>query len=121
MEYTASDYWLAADRLAHTTGDFEVDPTASVEIQRGDGALVRGWIFVANADCQRAGQDDCARCGRGSDPLVPGTDLCGPCADEVGDPTDGHVCYDHAVYVETGGAIGHGWECGLCGSFLQAG
>jgi hypothetical protein len=32
-----------------------------------------------------------------------------------------HKCDDHATYVETDGALGHGWECGLCGRFLQAG
>lgn len=32
-----------------------------------------------------------------------------------------HDCWDHAVYVLTDGPIGHGWECGTCGNFLQAG
>ena len=32
-----------------------------------------------------------------------------------------HKCDDFATYVETDGALGHGWDCGLCGRFLQAG
>lgn len=32
-----------------------------------------------------------------------------------------HKCDDHAVPYESDGALGHGWECGLCGRFLQAG
>ena len=34
---------------------------------------------------------------------------------------DAHDCMEHAVYVTTDGPIGHGWECGKCGKFLQAG
>ena len=32
-----------------------------------------------------------------------------------------HMCMEHAVPISTDGPIGHGWECSLCGSFLQAG
>ena len=33
-----------------------------------------------------------------------------------------HKCMEHAVpYYERDGALGHGWECGICGCFLQAG
>jgi hypothetical protein len=32
-----------------------------------------------------------------------------------------HKCDEFASYVLTDGALGHGWECGLCGRFLQAG
>lgn len=33
-----------------------------------------------------------------------------------------HDCNEHAVpYTNSGGALGHGWECGRCGAFLQAG
>lgn len=33
----------------------------------------------------------------------------------------GHNCFDNAVPYESDGALGHGWECGICGEFLQAG
>lgn len=32
-----------------------------------------------------------------------------------------HDCDAHAVPYVSDGALGHGWECGRCGSFLQAG
>lgn len=32
-----------------------------------------------------------------------------------------HNCMAHATLYQSDGALGHGWECGLCGSFLQAG
>jgi hypothetical protein len=32
-----------------------------------------------------------------------------------------HDCADHAVPYASAGALGHGWECGRCGAFLQAG
>lgn len=32
-----------------------------------------------------------------------------------------HDCHEEAVYVKTDGPLGHGWECGQCGAFLQAG
>jgi hypothetical protein len=32
-----------------------------------------------------------------------------------------HDCDAHAVPYVSDGALGHGWECGLCGAFLQAG
>lgn len=32
-----------------------------------------------------------------------------------------HKCDEHAVPYESDGALGHGWECGFCGRFLQAG
>ncbi len=32
-----------------------------------------------------------------------------------------HVCGDYAVAYESNGALGHGFECGMCGAFLQAG
>jgi hypothetical protein len=28
---------------------------------------------------------------------------------------------DNAVPYRSTGALGHGWECGICGNFLQAG
>ena len=34
---------------------------------------------------------------------------------------DEHDCDDNAVPYESDGALGHGWECGICGKFLQAG
>lgn len=35
---------------------------------------------------------------------------------------DGHDCWENAVpYTNSGGALGHGFECGRCGRFLQAG
>lgn len=36
-------------------------------------------------------------------------------------PEPDHDCFDHAVPYESDGALGHGWECGRCGAFLQAG
>ena len=35
--------------------------------------------------------------------------------------TQAHRCMDNAVPYSSDGALGHGWECGLCGAFLQAG
>ena len=32
-----------------------------------------------------------------------------------------HDCMDWAGPVTTGGPLGHGWACGHCGRFLQAG
>ena len=34
-------------------------------------------------------------------------------------PGDAHDCMDSAVPYRT--ADSHGWECGVCGAFLQAG
>lgn len=32
-----------------------------------------------------------------------------------------HDCEENAVPYTSTGALGHGWECGICGKFLQAG
>ena len=32
-----------------------------------------------------------------------------------------HDCEAHAVPYTSDGPLGHGWECGICGAFLQAG
>jgi hypothetical protein len=32
-----------------------------------------------------------------------------------------HNCMEYAVPYQSDGALGHGWECGKCGKFLQAG
>lgn len=32
-----------------------------------------------------------------------------------------HDCMEHAQPCTTTGPLGHGWECGRCGAFLQAG
>jgi len=32
-----------------------------------------------------------------------------------------HNCWENAVPYEGDGPLGHGWECGRCGAFLQAG
>jgi hypothetical protein len=32
-----------------------------------------------------------------------------------------HDCEENMVPYKSDGALGHGWECGLCGRFLQAG
>ena len=32
-----------------------------------------------------------------------------------------HVCSENPVPYTSDGALGHGWECGVCGAFLQAG
>ena len=36
-------------------------------------------------------------------------------------PLFGHDCMENAVPYTSDGALGHGWECGRCGKFLQAG
>ena len=36
-------------------------------------------------------------------------------------PVRSHNCEAEAVPYESTGALGHGWECGVCGKFLQAG
>lgn len=41
--------------------------------------------------------------------------------DQVNERFRDHDCAEHAVEVQTEGALGHGWECGRCGMFLQAG
>jgi hypothetical protein len=37
------------------------------------------------------------------------------------EPKSDHDCDDNAVPYKSDGALGHGWECGICGKFLQAG
>lgn len=32
-----------------------------------------------------------------------------------------HDCFEEAVPILTNGPLGHGWACGICGTFLQAG
>lgn len=32
-----------------------------------------------------------------------------------------HDCWENPVPYESDGPLGHGWECGVCGTFLQAG
>jgi hypothetical protein len=32
-----------------------------------------------------------------------------------------HDCWEHAFSIEWDGALGHGWECDLCGELLQVG
>lgn len=32
-----------------------------------------------------------------------------------------HDCMNHPVPYESDGPLGHGFECGICGAFLQAG
>jgi hypothetical protein len=32
-----------------------------------------------------------------------------------------HNCMDYAIPYKSDGPLGHGWECGKCGMFLQAG
>ena len=39
---------------------------------------------------------------------------------EIDEETE-HSCLDNAVPYENDGALGHGFECGICGKFLQAG
>jgi hypothetical protein len=40
-------------------------------------------------------------------------------AERAGEPA--HNCWDDAVPYVSDGPLGHGWECGTCGAFLQAG
>jgi hypothetical protein len=37
------------------------------------------------------------------------------------DEPKGHDCEANPVPYVSDGALGHGWECGICGKFLQAG
>ena len=52
---------------------------------------------------------------------------CGPIGDDIICDTHRrqwlpiHNCMDNAVPYTSDGALGHGWECGKCGRFLQAG
>jgi len=32
-----------------------------------------------------------------------------------------HDCFDFAISYESDGPLGHGYECGKCGLFMQAG
>lgn len=32
-----------------------------------------------------------------------------------------HICDEHVEYIETDGALGQAWICGLCGTLLQVG
>ena len=32
-----------------------------------------------------------------------------------------HDCWENPAPYESDGPLGHGWECGVCGAFLQAG
>jgi hypothetical protein len=36
-------------------------------------------------------------------------------------PIPDHDCMENAVPYVSDGPLGHGWECGICGTFLQAG
>ncbi len=38
-----------------------------------------------------------------------------------GEPPAPHDCMENARPYYSNGALGHGWECGICGAFLQAG
>lgn len=40
---------------------------------------------------------------------------------EIASIEEGHNCDENAVPYTSDGALGHGWECGICGRFLQAG
>lgn len=45
---------------------------------------------------------------------------CAPTRDAT-DYMTAHDCFDNAVEYASDGPLGHGWECGVCGKFLQAG
>lgn len=36
-------------------------------------------------------------------------------------PDPEHDCMQHATPYDSAGPLGHGWECGVCGSVLQVG
>jgi len=36
-------------------------------------------------------------------------------------PKNDHDCWENATPYTSDGPLGHGWECGICGKFLQAG
>jgi hypothetical protein len=40
---------------------------------------------------------------------------------ESGVESPPHDCWENPVPYESDGPLGHGWECGICGAFLQAG
>jgi hypothetical protein len=56
----------------------------------------------------------CKGCGKEGEWLGP---LCSPCRKVPAS----HNCEENAVPYKSDGALGHGWECGICGRFLQAG
>lgn len=56
----------------------------------------------------------------GDDPPVPAGEVERVNAERGIEPED-HDCMEHAVPCTTDGPLGHGWECGKCGAFLQAG
>lgn len=37
------------------------------------------------------------------------------------EPERKHDCDENAQLIDTDGPLGHGWECAICGKFLQAG
>lgn len=87
-----------------------------------DVAIYKGLQFHVGHDIvcvQYAGGEnlaiECEDCGL----VLLSADM--PEMDENGDPIPDHDCMDHAYAHETDGAIGHGWSCGVCGEFLQAG
>ncbi len=58
--------------------------------------------------------------------VVTGEDVAAPPAhsftEEAACRRHDHECANHAVpYTNGDGPLGHGWECGRCGEFLQAG
>jgi hypothetical protein len=89
----------------------------------GDGACVL-WIATPSADdLAEAGLDPTLRDARPEDD--DSTDairaLMEPDPWKQGDAAPSHVCSEHPVPYVSDGPLGHGWECGICGAFLQAG
>ena len=120
--------------------DTDVDPCVEVYEPDADGLYALGsWGWVWAADEQYV---TCARCLR---PVVwSEADEAWHCptaafreellclalgglddnGDERGHVVAGlpvHDCWEHAVPYTSDGPLGHGWECGTCGAFLQAG
>jgi hypothetical protein len=74
-----------------------------VGLYRPPGWEGEEYIEVRNADPLAVGRAVLA--------LLPG----------LGGPLAPHDCHEHAYPHPTDGPLGHGWSCGICGAFLQAG
>lgn len=63
----------------------------------------------------------CKLCGDAVEAFNFPGNVCLGCNVKAHQPPPGHDCYDHAVPYVSDGPLGHGFDCGLCGKFLQAG
>lgn len=63
---------------------------------------------------------DCRVPPTGDDPPVKAGEIAKTNAERQIEPPP-HDCWEHPIPVTTEGPLGHGWECAVCGAFLQAG